>query len=126
MEKKIYDNENGLYYTLHGDYYLPDLEINECEPTYGKYGMLRKEFLKESRSAYYQVMLMKGTLVEHLNQIDREAKERESVIVEQMIQERNVTEKLKQENQMKWVQEMNAIYKTAEEIVLCELVYTKH
>ena len=49
-----------------------------------------------------------------------------SVIVEQMIQERNVTEKLKQENQMKWVQEMNAIYKTAEEIVLCELVYTKH
>ena len=46
MKKHIYDESNGLSYTLHGDYYLPDLAVNEEEPTYGKYGMLRKQFLK--------------------------------------------------------------------------------
>ena len=51
MKKQIYDEKNGLSYTLHGDYYLPDLEINEEEPTYGKYGIMRKQFLKEHRSA---------------------------------------------------------------------------
>ena len=51
MKKQIYDEKNGLSYTLHGDYYLPDLEINEEEPAYGKYGMMRKQFLKEHRSA---------------------------------------------------------------------------
>ena len=54
MEKHIYDEKNGLRYTLQGDYYLPDLALNEEESTYGKYGMLRKQFLKEHRSAKYQ------------------------------------------------------------------------
>ena len=54
MKKQIYDEKNGLSYTLHGDYYLPDLEINEEEPVYGKYGIMRKQFLKEHRSARYQ------------------------------------------------------------------------
>ncbi len=54
MKKHIYDEGNGLSYTLHGDYYLPDLAVNEEEPTYGKYGMLRKQFLKEHRPAQYQ------------------------------------------------------------------------
>ena len=54
MKKHIYDESNGLSYTLHGDYYLPDLAVNEEEPTYGKYGMLRKQFLKEHRPARYQ------------------------------------------------------------------------
>ena len=54
MKKQIYDEKNGLSYTLHGDYYLPDLEINEEEPAYGKYGIMRKHFLKEHRSARYQ------------------------------------------------------------------------
>ena len=53
MKKHIYDESNGLSYTLHGDYYLPDLAVNEGEPTYGKYGMLRKQFLKEHRPARY-------------------------------------------------------------------------
>jgi hypothetical protein len=61
MKKQIYDEKNGLSYTLHGDYYLPDLELNEEEPVYGKYGMLRKQFLKEHRSARYQYMLLTGT-----------------------------------------------------------------
>ena len=57
MKKQIYDEKNGMGYTLHGDYYLPDLVLREEEPTYGKYGMLRKQFLKEYRSARYE---MKG------------------------------------------------------------------
>ena len=60
MKKHIYDESNGLSYTLHGDYYLPDLAVNEEEPTYGKYGMLRKQFLKVHRPARYQYLLMTG------------------------------------------------------------------
>ena len=76
MEKHIYDEKNGLSYTLHGDYYLPDLEINEEEPTYGKYGIIRKQFLKEHRSARYQYLVLTGKLTEHLNQVDKEAREK--------------------------------------------------
>ena len=60
MKKQIYDEKNGMSYTLHGDYYLPDLVLNEAEPTYGKYGMLRKQFLKEHRSARYPTMRSYG------------------------------------------------------------------
>ena len=75
MKKQIYDEKNGLSYTLHGDYYLPDLEINEEEPTYGKYGIMRKQFLKEHRSARYQYLVLTGKLTEHLNQVDKEARD---------------------------------------------------
>ena len=74
MKKQIYDAKNGMSYMLHGDYYLPDLVLREEEPTYGKYGMLRKQFLKEHRSAKYQYLLLTGKLTEHLNQIDQEAR----------------------------------------------------
>ena len=60
MKKRIYDEKNGLSYTLHGDYYLPDLEINEEEPTCGKYGIMRKQFLKEHRSARHQYLVLTG------------------------------------------------------------------
>ena len=75
MKKQIYDTKNGMSYMLHGDYYLPDLVLNEEEPTYGKYGMLRKQFLKEHRSVRYQYMLLTGKMNEHLNQIDQEVRE---------------------------------------------------
>ena len=84
MKKQIYDEKNGLNYTLHGDYYLPDLEINEEEPTYGKYGIMRKQFLKEHRSARYQYLVLTGKLTEHLNQVDKEAREKVEMLVEQM------------------------------------------
>ena len=75
MKKHIYDESNGLNYTLHGDCYLPDLAVNEEEPTYGKYGMLRKQFLKEHKPARYQYLLMTGELTAHLNRVDQEARE---------------------------------------------------
>ena len=123
MKKQIYDEKNGMGYTLHGDYYLPDLVLREEEPTYGKYGMLRKQFLKEHRSARYQYMLLTGKLNEHLNQIDQEVREQVETLMEQMTEKQGVTEKLKAQDQMKWVRLMNNIKASAEEIILKNMVY---
>ena len=123
METHIYDEKNGLSYTLHGDYYLPDLVLNEEEPTYGKYGMLRKQFLKEYRSARYQYLLLTGKLTEHLNQIDQEARKQVEMLTEQMVKKQGVTEKLKAQDQMEWVRLMNNIKASAEEMVLREILY---
>ena len=108
MKKQIYDKDNGLSYTLHGDYYFPNLIINEEKATYGKYGMLRKRYLKEHKLGYYQYLMLSGKLTEHLNQVDREARETVERLVEQM----------KEENPMEWVRRMNNIKVRAEEMVL--------
>lgn len=123
MKKQIYDEKNGMSYTLHGDYYLPDLVLNEEEPTYGKYGMLRKQFLKEHRSARYQYLLLTGKLNEHLNQTDQEAREQVEMLMKQMAEKKGVTEELKVQDQMKWVGLMNNIKVSAEEIILKNMVY---
>ena len=123
MKKQIYDAKNGMSYTLHGDYYLPDLVLNEEEPTYGKYGMLRKQFLKEHRSARYQYMLLTGKLNEHLNLIDQEVRKQVETLMEQMAEKQSVTEELKVQDQMKWVRLMNNIKVSAEEIILKNMVY---
>lgn len=123
MKKHIYDEKNGLSYTLHGDYYLLGLVLNEEEPTYGKYGMLRKQYLKEYRPARYQCLLLTGKLTEHLNQIDRDAREQVEMLMKQMAEEQSVTETLKIRDQMKWVGLMNNIRTSAEKIVLKEIVY---
>ena len=123
MKKQIYDEKNGMSYTLHGDYYLPDLVLREEEPTYGKYGMLRKQFLKEHRSARYQYLLLTGKLNEHLNQIDQEAREQVETLMEQMTEKQGVTEELKAHDQMERVRLMNNIKASAEEIVLKNMIY---
>ena len=123
MKKQICDEKNGMGYTLHGDYYLPDLVLREEKPTYGKYGMLRKQFLKEYRSARYQYMLLTGKLNEHLNQIDQEAREQVEMLMKQMAEKKGVTEELKVQDQMKWVRLMNNIKVSAEEIILKNTVY---
>ena len=123
MKKQIYDEKNGLNYTLHGDYYLPDLEINDEEPIYGKYGIMRKQFLKEHRSARYQYLVLTGKLTEHLNQVDKEVREKVEILMEQMAEQWGVTEELKMQDQMEWVRRMNNIQATAEEIALKEIIY---
>ena len=123
MKKQIYDEKNGMGYTLHGDYYLPDLVLREEEPIYGKYGMLRKQFLKEHRSAKYQYLLLTGKLTEHLNQIDQEARKQVEILMEQMVKKQGATEELKAQDQMKWVRLMNNIKVSAEEIILKNTVY---
>ena len=123
MKKQIYDAKNGMSYMLHRDYYLPDLVLNEEEPTYGKYGMLRKQFLKEHRSARYQYLLLTGKLNEHLNQTNQEAREQVETLMEQMTEKQGVTEELKAQDQMEWVRLMNNIKASAEEIVLKNMIY---
>ena len=123
MKKHIYDESNGLSYTLHGDYYLPALAVNKAESTYGKCGMLRKQFLKEHRPARYQYLVMTGELTGHLNQVDQDAREQVEILVKQMAEKQSVTEQLKMQDQMKWVGLMNNINICAEEIVLQGIVY---
>ena len=122
MKKHIYEESNRLSYTMHGDYYLPDLEINEEEPTYGKYGIMRKQFLKEHRSVRYQYLVLTGKLTEHLNQVDKEAREKVEMLVEQMAEQWGVTEELKMQDQMEWVRKMNNIRSRAVEIIDVELI----
>ena len=122
MEKHIYDEKTGLGYTLHGDYYLPDIVLDEEKPTYGKYGMIRKRFLKEHRPAKYQYLLLTGKLTGHLNQVDKEVREQVEMLIEQMAEREGATEKMKAEQPMEWVRRMNAIKNAAEEIVFAETV----
>ncbi len=102
---------------------MPDLVLNEEEAIYGKYGILRKQFLKEHRSARYQYLLLIGKLTEYLNQIDQEARERVAMLMEQMAEKQGVTEKLKAQARMELVRLMNNIKASAEEIVLKNMVY---
>lgn len=108
---------------LDNNYYLPDLEINEEEPTYRKYGIMRKQFLKEHRSARYQYLVLTGKLTEHLNQVDKEVREKVEILMEQMAEQWGVTEELKMQDQMEWVRRLNNIQATAEEIALKEIIY---
>ena len=123
MKKQIYDEKNELNYTLHGDYYLPDLEINEEEPTYRKYGIMRKQFLKEHRSVRYQYLVLTGKLTEHLNQVDKEVREKVEILMEQMAEQWGVTEELKMQDQMEWVRRLNNIQATAEEIAYKNIIF---
>lgn len=119
----MYDEKNGLSYTLYGDYYLPDQVLNEEEPTYRKYGMLRKQFLKEHRPIWYQNLLLSGKLTAYLNQIDQKVAEQMEVLMKQMVEKQGVNENLRRWDQMKWGRLMNSIKASAEEIVLTEIIY---
>ena len=112
-----------ITYTKCGDVYLPDLIIDDEAITIGKYGRMRKRYLKEHRSALYSSMLLSGKLFRHLAENDRACEERMELIIRQMAEQEGVTEALKAADQMEWVRCMNSIRSRAEEIVLHELVY---
>ena len=116
---KIMKNNSILKY----GYLMKSLLLNEEEPIYGKYGMLRKQFLKEHRSAKYQYLLLTGKLTEHLNQIDQEARKQVEILMEQMVKKQGATEELKAQDQMKWVRLMINIKSSAEEIVVKNTKY---
>ena len=111
-----------LTYRREGDYLLPNLEAPEA-PKIGKYGMLRHQYLRDHKRAILTGMQMSGELNSHLEQIDREATEEVERLTRQMAKEQGVDEKMKKTDQMKWVQMMNALKASAEEIVLNQLVY---
>ena len=122
MKEKIYDVRTGMDYVLVGDYYLPALKLPRTRPI-GRWGMLHKAYLKLRKPAYYQSLLLSGKLDTVLANVEEQAAERYKVLIEQMSQREETSEKLKEENQMEWVRRMNNIRSRAEEIVLTELVY---
>lgn len=111
-----------LTYRMEGDYRLPNLTAPEA-PALGKYGMLRRSYLREHRSGIYTGMQLSGKLDQHLVEIDRQAREMMERLTRQMAAQQGVTEALKAENQMEWVGRMNSIRASAEETVLAQLVY---
>lgn len=121
MQKHIYDETNGLTYTLCGDYYLPDLEPPET-PKVGKYGLLRLEFLRKSKRPLFTGLLLSGKLNEHLEEIDRTANAMFDRLTKQYAEREGVNEKLKAENQPEWVRRMNGIRERVDEIILVDLI----
>ena len=113
----------NLTYTMQGDYLLPNLEVPES-PKVGKYGMLRRSFLRSHKQALYTGMMLEDTLNNHLEQVDKEANMLLEKLTTQMMQEQGLTEELKSRNQMLWVQQMNNLRQSAEEVVLKELIYS--
>ena len=121
---KSYFERNGGTYSQVGDYLLPNLTINETEQRpIGKYGRMRKRYLKEHRPVLYTNLLVTGKLDQHLAEIDEACEERMELIMQQMAKQESVTEALKATDQMAWVARMNSIRNRAEEIVLQESVY---
>lgn len=113
-----------IQYHKSGDYYLPNLVLEETEhQPIGKYGRMLKRYLKDHRPVLYSNMLLEGNLFQHLGEIDQACEDRLELIVRQMSEQEGVTEALKAADQMAWIAHMNSIQNRAEEIVLCELVF---
>ena len=123
MDKYIYDENNGLWYELQGDYYLPCLTLPpEEEKPIGIWGQRHKHFLKEHRKATYTTLLTSGKLNTYLAEVDQQAQECFERLIEQMKQAQKVTEQLKLENPMLWVGIMNEIRARAMEIINAEMI----
>ena len=116
---------NKINYTQVGDYELPNLAVPTKEYHIGKYGMLHRTFIKQNHLTFYTTMLMKGTLLEYLEQIDHKAQNRVDELIAEKAKKQGVTEKLKAKNQMLWIGLMNNIKNQAEEIVYKEIVYNR-
>ena len=112
-----------ISYSKVGDYLIPNLILSEEEQSIGKYGRMRRRYLKEHRPVLFSNLILSGKLYQHLAEIDRSCNERLELIIRQMKVQEGVTEKLKADDQMEWIRRMNSIQNRAEEIVLSELVY---
>ena len=124
MDKYIYNEKNGLWYELHGDYYLPCLKLPKEESRHiGIWGKRHLRYLKQHRKVLYSELLISGKLNSYIADINEHAKEMFSRLVKQLSEKEGVTEALKAENQMLWVQRMNNIRSAAMEIVSSELIY---
>ena len=113
----------NLTYLRNVDYLFPDLYLEDADLPIGKYGLLRKRYLKEHKRGWYSSLLLTGKLDAHLAEIDHSCNERIELIMNQLARREGVTEALKAADQMEWVRRMNNIRARAEEIVLSELVY---
>ena len=124
MQKHIYDENNGLWYELIGDYYIPVLSLSsEEQRPIGKWGRMHRDYLREHRPILFNDLILSGQLWTYLADLNQQAQERLSQIIEQMQQVEGVTEDLKTADQMAWIGAMNSIRNRAEEIILREMIY---
>ena len=124
MDKYIYDEKSGLWYELQGDYYLPCLKLPKEESRHiGIWGQRHLRYLKQHRKVLYSELLISRKLNDYLADLNEQAEEMFSRLVKQLAEKEGVTEALKAENQMLWVQKMNSIRSAAMEIVANDLIY---
>ena len=124
MKKHIYDESNGLWYELIGDYYIPVLTLfSEEQRPIGKWGRMHRDYLKEYRPLCYNDLILSGQFWTYLVVLNEQAQNRLEVIIDQMKASEGVTEELKAADQMAWVGAMNSIRNRAEEIILREMIY---
>ena len=121
--KSIFEEMGGTY-RREGDYLIPNLTLPDTgDYTIGKYGRMRRTYLKDHHPAFYSTLILDGTLFKHLAEIEQACNERMEVITTAMVKQEGVTAALKAADQMEWVRRMNNIRNRAEEVVLQELVY---
>lgn len=124
MEKIIYDKNNGLWYELQGDYYIPCLKLpDEEQIEVGVWGMRHLEYIKYHRKGFNTSLLIGCNLNRYLADINRQAEEMHSLLVKQMTEREGINEQLKAENQMEWVDRMNNIRSRVTEIVNNDMIY---
>ena len=124
MDKYIFDESNGLWYELQGDYYISCLILPEEETqSIGLWGQRHKQYLKEHKHFIYTTMLIDGTLNSYLADIDRQAQERLLLLTKQIAEQENVTEQLKADNAMLWMQKMNEIQSRVRKIIYSEIIF---
>lgn len=124
MEKYIYNEQNGLWYELQGDYYIPCLVLDEEEnQPIGMWGRKYLRYIKEHRPVLHTTLLLSGKLNSRLAEIDNRATEMYDLLMKQLAEKEGITEQLKAADQMAWVQHMNTIRNQAEEIVNAEIIY---
>ena len=121
MEQYIYDESNGLWYERDGDYYIPCLKLPETN--IGIWGERYLAYIREHKKLLHTKLMVNGTLYDHLAEINKQAEEMFSELVNQMKTHEGITEQLKADNQMEWVRRMNNIRHRATEIINHELIY---
>ena len=121
--KSTFEKMGGTYTLGTDGIYYPNLVSTDEEPHYGKYGMMRKTYLKEHRPSMYSLYMLEDRLTEHLNAVDDEVQERMDILMRQMMEKQGITEEIKVRDQMEWVRAVNNIRNVAEEIVRHEIIY---
>ncbi|MCD8127126.1 MAG: TnpV protein [Clostridiales bacterium] len=126
LEPRIHDDSNGLDYILVGDYYIPDLKLDEPveRRPIGRWGRMHRDYLKENRPIFYSDMVITGKIWTYLADLNEQAQARLELIIDQMKEAEGVTEDLKRRDQWGWIGAMNNIRNRAEEIILTEIVYS--
>lgn len=126
-EEKIVKGETimiELTYKQMGDYQIPQVVLQKTKKmTQGRFSRMRENFLKEYKRGLYEELMLDGKMEEHLGEIEQTAQKRMKQIITSLAEKNQITEKMKRENQMEWVQAMNSIRNQAEEMIIAELIY---